>query len=388
MEKHSAENLRKLFAAGIVVNGDMWFFTSLTNELVSMSLDRGQASYILDIKGYQPRKDGDTDFLLYEDEKIYKLGTKGEWILEYSIGENSCRYIETGFRCQRKWGNFIALAKWKEDLYIFLRMEEAVFKINRTTGKSEKVFYHKDGKTKKENNFCKSCQTGDVVWLFSGVTKTVFAYHMSRNFCRQYHLAERIDGCRDVVWKENKFYILDKQCRVFVWDANTDRTELVADFKEINAKPDRWGKLVVTDEDYILLPYMAEEILLLERKGEQKKRIYASYPNDFKYNAPSDWSKYTRPCEDEYNYYFPMHAANYILKIDKKTGNLAWIKMTIMNEDAGFQAYCRESDGVIVEKIYPLSEYVERIKAESSKKENRENAVVGKAIWNQIKNAK
>lgn len=76
MEKHSAENLRKLFAAGIVVKGDMWFFTSLTNELVSMSLDRGQASYILDIKGYQPRKDGDTDFLLYEDEKIYKLGTK------------------------------------------------------------------------------------------------------------------------------------------------------------------------------------------------------------------------------------------------------------------------------------------------------------------------
>lgn len=390
MKRYSVKDRRKLFSVGIMVKDDMWFFTSLTNDLMKINLANGQTFYITDISGYQPENDSDTDFLLYEDGKIYKLEKKGERILEYDISKNACRYIEIGFPF-KDWGNFVAFGKYKDYLYIFLRMEEAVVQIDLMTEKVRKLSYSYRGnngvKDRDSQCFCRACQVGNVMWLFSNTMKTILAYNMENNRCDAFNLSQTIDGCIDVVWKDSKFYILSKQYKVFEWNIDLDMIELVADFEEAYVDTTMWGRLVVTDITYILLPCLSNEILLLNRKGKGKKEIYHSYPSDFGYHAPEDWSKYIRPCEDENNYYFPMRSANYILKIGKKTGELTWIKPYVDNEKEGVQyyySYYRKKNQILSDKSYLLSEYIDAIKSEDRRVEKGKKMVVGKEIWNRV----
>lgn len=393
MERYSVNHRRKLFSEGVMVNNDMWFFTSLTHELMKINLFNGQASYIIDVGGYQPEKDSDTDFLIYEDQKIYKLETKGKRILEYSISKNVCRYIEIGFSYQ-EWGNFVAFGKYQNYLYVFLRMEEAVVQIDLITEKVRKLSYHyfrdsvREKGTEVPKCFCRACQVGNVMWLFSNTMKTILAYNMENNRCDAFNLSQTIDGCIDVVWKDSKFYILSKQYKVFEWNIDLSTIEVMADFEEEHSDITMWGRLVVTDTTYILLPCLSNEILLLNRTGEGKREIYHSYPSDFGYYAPENWSKYIRPCEDENNYYFPMRSANYILKIGKKTGELTWIKPYVDNEKEGFQYYYRKNNQILFDNIYSLSEFMNRISAEDGKTEMKGYSVVGKEIWNKVSSSK
>lgn len=121
-----------------------------------------------------------------------------------------------------------------------------------------------------------------------------------------------------IVNEKNELWCIDKDICLY---RDKDRT-----FKY------KYGTIFLCENKIIIFPYYGEDIVVINLITK-KSYIYINYPKNFKYGSKK-FGKYYFYTEDNEFYYSNMACGNYFAKIDKKNGEINWIKpMSVSKEE-------------------------------------------------------
>ena len=335
---------------------DIYFPTRYGNFYMKLNLITKRTEYI-DFEVYDKEVSlGIADYIDMEDNVIFQFNLDGRYVLLFDLDSKQIKKIDVD--CQSKsWGNYLFCTYYEEKLFIFSMYKHTIVIINL---KDDQVVY--DDKICKyicENNLpdlSVACKVNNQIWLFSNDGKKAVSYNLATHKEEWYELSLKIKQSRHCVYRNKKFYILDNQGNVYVWDKKQEYLL----FSVPNAKQEEYGRIVATDKNLIVLPALGESIYIYDfLKKEIECNI--NYPLDFKYSTESRLSKYYGFCEDENSFFFAMRLSNYLLKIKKQDGAIEWINPMIPDLQETIDRCKRYSMNTYLEGMLSLSEYIQEI---------------------------
>ena len=335
---------------------DIYFPTRYGNYYMKLNLLTKRTEYI-DFKiDNEEVSLGIADYIDMENNVIFQFNLDGRYVLLLDLDLKQIKKIDVD--CQSKsWGNYLFCTHYEEKLFIFTMYKHTIVIINL---KDDQVVYDdKICKYIRENNLpdlSVACKVNNQIWLFSNDGKKAVSYNLSTHKEKWYELSLKLKQCRHCIYRNKKFYILDNQGNVYVWDKKQEYLL----FSVPNAKQEEYGRIIATDKNLIMLPALGESIYIYDFL-KKKIECNINYPLDFKYSTESRLSKYYGFCEDENNYFFAMRLSNYLLKIKKKDGAIEWINPMIPDLQETIDRCKHYSMNTYLEGMLSLSEYIQEI---------------------------
>ena len=300
-------------------DSELFFLTTFMGRgfLAKMNVDSGKTEYCDIMEGFVLEKTSAVMDIF--QGKIYALDSYGNNLVVFDLIRNQCKYIP--LKCNyQKGNNFAAFEKYGKSYYIFPRYGNKIIILdidkNRIT-EMQRSF----GDGKKIQCICRA---GNDMWILPENADQIYCYSISENKEKVYKLGRIIQNCVHSVFNESSLYILNMYGVIYRWDI--ERTELY-EITALETKHDEnesMSRILYAGNRLITLPGYGNYIRLFDILTE-KTSVYCDYPKDFKYQ--STWLKYYGYCEDEKFYYFAAASANYLLKIEKMSGGLTWIKV-------------------------------------------------------------
>lgn len=381
--------MRNKFLAGIIFKHDLYFISEVDRIMMKLNINSGKIECIDNPVGVeQPVSNssiwGLPDRMIVYEKKIYVLETDGKRLVEYFVDENRYRYMEINcsvFECC----NFAAFAIHKEKAYIFPSFLDKIITVDLKTGrviqelkiKSDIPYVFDKTKRIPPKFFSCGCRVDNHEWVFMERLGEVIEYDMETEDYYRHTIPAGIKGCVHAEWKYGVFYILSLEGKVYEWNF---RTNSVREWNLGNeAKPyPTYREMVVANKIIWILPEIGEDILVIDIEKNKVKK-YLNYPMDFSYEAPKQYSKYYRHCEDENYYYFSMHSGNYIFCVEKQSGKEKWIK-PIEPEEADYMEYYVRNGWYLNEKEYTLGNYIQSMKVKYQSLQ-KDQFSIGSVIW-------
>lgn len=360
-------NCSKVLFPACAVDGEkkLYYVTHEEHAIKKLDLETGQAEYMDNLYGYHPMEWAGVDRLFFHGEKLYLLEQNGKRMLQYSLQENTGKCFELGNCLNIRGNNWAASIVYRDTVFIVSSFANELVKVNLISNEiekeqleletdyileREKVHYINHGKEVEilHRLYSCSCKVGTDMWLFTERRQIVLKYDLLTGKTIKYFLPEIIKGCVHAVWKNGIFYILSLEGNVYSWDFWNNETRILYDSEGKCPYP-FFAEFVITDKKIWMIPCWAEDIYIVDLESGEKS-IYSTYPEDFLYSEDPYRSHYYGYCEDEENYYFAMHSANYMLVIEKKSNNGKWMQPI----EPGLQ------ETVNYYRKYPLERYDER----------------------------
>lgn len=367
-----------LFSSCVLINNIIYTVTNLGNIPIRIDLQNNPMTCI-------DEWDKDciinSENMIADGRDIYLLDINGNYLLRYNIDSNQHNKIEINCHINN-WGNYVAFAKYKRNIYIFSRHISQIVKINLDKNmKISNICYCLQNKDGHEIKFECGIQEKNLLWLFQKKGNLVMAYDMETNIWKSYKLPQKIEYCIHVVLRKGIFYILSVEGKVYSWNVQESSMRMIANCSNRTKDIESFGSIAVTDELIYLLPALSDLIYEINiETGEVE--IFDDYPTDFQYVEPEGWSKYSGYCEDENCYYYAMRSSSYILCVNKKSGAVRWINPQISEEDY-FNAQMKYSGMLLEEGMWNVKNLL-TIKTNSIK-QTEKNSLEKKQIWMQLK---
>lgn len=397
------KQLRTTFPACVAdEKGYLYYVTCEEHAIKRMCLKDRKVEYIDNPDDYDPFIWTGVDSMAYESGKLYLLEQGGRWVMEYSVLEKRSRIfdINCGFySCL----NIASVSVFEGKLFLCPSFKDVMVIIDLETGNVEErpdlcggekyVFHREDivyvygGKKipSPYGLFSCGCRVETDMWIFLEREPIVIRYGLLTGAVKRYQLPEEMKGSIHAVWKEDIFYILTVEGNIYLWETGMEKAELLWS-AEGEAPYPYFRKMAVTDKNIWLLPFLGEDIYIIDLKQKEKKK-YDGYPKDFHYYTDLDpeKSRYFDYCEDSENYYFAMHCTNYILVIEKVTGQGKWISPIEPDlydkikyyKNSGLRNYIEEDFGL--DGLFSIIEQGESIGDETEKMKS------GRNMWNILK---
>lgn len=335
-------HLKTLFPACVTdKKGTMYYVTHAERAIKELDLETQKVRYIGNSGSYIPREWIGVDKILIHNEKLYLLEQSGKAAMEYSLLEKTSRIFDLKY-CMHNCDNWGVCAVYNGTLFLFPCFSNQLIKVDlKGNGAVEKeelcpdidfVYMQENSRGISKGGefsiphrlYSCGCQVDSDIWLFTERKGIVLKYDLQTGTNIQCMLPENIDGCIHAVWKEGLFYILSTEGSVYSWNPSDGKAEILFDSRNRYPFP-CFYKIAVTDTNIWILPCFGEDILIVDL-SDGNERVYSAYPKDFYYYEDPNMSKYFGSFEDDVNCYFAMHSANYILIIEKKTGQEKWLK--------------------------------------------------------------
>lgn len=373
-----------LFSACSMKNNELFSITNIEQIPIKINLKNKAITFIdkFDKNGLINSED-----MIVDIHSIYLLELNGHRMMKYCLDGKRCQYYE--INCHVKdWGNFAAYALYKRNIYIFPKYTTGIVKVN--LDKEEVVVNYKYYSDILNNNsmvedeesyFEYGFQENNILWVFQKNGNPVVAYDMERDTWNVYVLPIKIEYCVHVVLKQDVFYILSLEGKIYSWNIKDNSMKLVVDCSLITEGENSFGRIAVTDKLIFLLPALSDTIY---RFNIQTKEIdiFNDYPDTFQYIEPEGWSKYKGYCEDKENYYFAMRSSVYILCINKENGEVKWISPKISSADY-FNMYAKYMSEVLCEDTWDLKNLI--YSSTDLYTENGNNKIInGEKIWEKL----
>ena len=379
--------VKKGFLSCTIWKDKLYFISE--GELILMSMDtiNGEIEYIEPLFNHAQGRWKLADRMLSVGRNIYVLESDGTRMIEYHAEENTCRYFDINcavYVCS----NYAGFTIYKDKAYIFPSFLNEMVIVDLKSGEvkhkkdlSKNICYIPDlNDAVPAKLFSCGCRIENSDWIFMERNKEVLEYSLEEESARKHKLPGVINGCVHAEWKDDLFYILDIEGKLYTWDIQTGNVEK---WLLDEAKPyPNYREMVVTDRKVWILPEVGNDILSID-KETRKTEKYNKYPLDFVHAAPDNYSKYYVHCEDKKNYYFSMHSGNYIFCVEKESGKERWIKPHFPNEEKIFDFY-KKNSLYINEWGYHLSDYMRFIRNEKSAL-NKQILNNGEKIWKGMK---
>lgn len=390
--KALSEIKKKLFLSCVIWNHKLYFISEAELILMEMDTSSGEIKYIDNSSisnntGCLRTKWKLSDWMLAIEKNIYILESDGMRMIEYHVQENTCRYFDINcnvYVCS----NYAGFTVYKDKAYIFPSFLNELVIVNLKSGEvkhkeklCENICYTPNlNEPVPQKLFSCGCRIENSEWIFMERKKEVIEYNLQEGYVRSHKLPDLINGCVHAEWKDDLFYILDLEGKLYTWDIQTGNVEAWL-VDEVKPYPN-YREMVVTNKKIWILPETGDDILSIDKETRKAERYY-KYPSDFVYTAPDYYSKYYVHCEDKENYYFSMHSGNYIFCVEKESGKERWIRPIFPNME-NILDYYKKNSMYINEWEYYLCNYIRFIKNEDSALD-RQIINIGERIWRGMK---
>lgn len=313
-----------IFSTGVVIDNDIYFFTEQENNLMKVDMKNWKIKYsnkFIDYELYFNRPDILREF----NNTLYKLSLDGKYLEVLSLKNNSYRKIAIG-KYDKPWGNFVDFEVKAPFLFIFLRWENQIIKINIDTYKMEKLkFYEDNDKSKKFINYSRAYRWKDTIWLFKANSNQIDIYDMNSNKMDFCVLPHKIEECVAVCKNELDLYILTINNQIYIWNPDKNYLEMFWDGGKYYGKAYYFEEILFVQEKVFLMPSLGEDIVFIDCRDKCAIK-WKDYPDDFEY-LDIKWSKYFNHFENKSCYYYPMRSSNYLMEINKVSGKISWRKL-------------------------------------------------------------
>lgn len=371
-----------LFSSCALLNGNIYSVTNIDTLPIKVNLHSGIMSYIV---CRQEKEFVNSEDIISHGDEIFLLEQNGHRMMRFNIKNNSHKYYNIS--CHKKeWGNYAAYAKYKNYIYIFPQYMNYIIKIDLETDLIKQDFYlyteveNLYKRTESEEDFVYfwyGLQSNNTVWLFQKDRREVYAYDLDKEEWKRFILPLAVSSCVHVVVKDNIFYILSSEGRLYTWNIRNDDMQMIANI-ETESKSAVFSRIIVTDKRIFMMPAMGNDIYWIDILNGTKG-LYNNYPDHFEYCAPDTWAKYSGYCEDSDYYYFAMRSSMFILCINKNNSDLEWLKVTVPSDKENFRMHYK-AENLLYENQWALKEVLEY--TESKVITNRRYDNVGSKIWN------
>lgn len=373
-----------LFITCALRNRDIYAFTFFKRIPMIGNLDTGSIKLIPDLKNYD--SSFVADHMINAGDDIFVLELNGQRLMKYNILEKKCQCYDIA--CGKKpWGNYAAFVQYGKYLYIFPRYTDGVIRVDANYGevvKDRRLYTSKDCINRNDDSyFCCGCQTENIMWLFQRQSNVIIAYDMENSTWKKYEIDVEINNCIHALQYGNKLYILSYEGKLYSWDMSENHVEEIADCSNLEQSNYTFLRLAVTDKTIFLLPSGSEDILCINRYTKQVE-TYKDYPSDFCYCGPETWSRYYGYCEDDAYYYFAMRASNYVLSINKQTGDVKWIKFKLLSSEEYLKVYIKYSKSLLNEVGCSAKDVIYVAKEQFFDYLQKNSMPVGNLIWKQL----
>lgn len=363
-----------LFPTCTLVNKKLYGFTSLKRLPIMVDLHKKQLVLLENIKNYDPLFFADE--MLSVNDDIFILELNGNRLLKYNTSENICQYIN--IECHGEdWDNYAVFARWGNHLYIVSRYMNGFIKVEAQSGEVQR--YQKDSPL-----FWCGCQAENAIWLFQRQGNLAVSYDMEQDVWKEYELSVSIHDCTHAMSYDKKIYILSSEGKVYCQDIEDGTVELLSICCDSVEEDGTFSRIAVTDGKIYVFPSFGKDIFIIDLDTKQVER-YDDYPSDFCYCGKEHWCKYYGYCEDEHSYYFAMRSMNYMLVLNKKSGEERWIKLQLPSYKKLIEMYFQYNDGLVYEAECNMESMVDCMSNKAAEKKKEGCAVTSERIWEQAK---
>lgn len=338
-----------------VISDEKIFFINYRNLPVSLDMQGGAAEIVSGIKKYsEVLKMGSIEKMVQANGRVYAFESRSEKMVIYDPGRNCCQCIELDFH-QNDWGNALAITLHGDDIYVFPKYKDFIFKIDTKTDQVTKI--DNPAYARMDKNVSAGVNSGHVYFFLRDSNK-VTEYDLHTGHCREYNLTHQLGNLARVQYFDGLFFLLSRDGMLSTWDAKDNVLEtLVSPFIEDNLH--YFSLCTVTKKNIWLLPDLGEDIYVYCRESKKLEK-YDRYPEGFAYLMTENWGKYISAREYRGIYYHDMHSANCILCIDKNSGEEKWIKPSIPGRMEECQYYIENGCQVILQEAeLPLEKFIE-----------------------------
>lgn len=326
----------------------MYFFSSQNGLLTELDMETNNTFYLPMIVDEVCGQAGSIDIVQIHNNKIYALKNAGDGLIEYDLNEDTYRCFNP--ECAEKlWGNYIYMTEHNSQLFIFCRAINRVKVFDCNTKEFTTIEYDIENQT-----FTFGTRVDDVVWLFPKNGRMVAAFDLNARKVSTYIIDITFEDAVNCWAEDGEIYIITIRGDILVW--NTEETD-VDTFRKAKSN-EQVGRIVVTEKKIILLPSLGQNIIVIERDTCQE-RIYEEYPEGFRYEANPGWSKYYGYCRDANKIYFAMRSANFMLIIDKKTGEMSWKKPLGLSDENKMELYVNGGKLQLTEGEFSLTGFID-----------------------------
>ena len=321
----------------------------------------------------------DLDLAIYYDGVIYLVEVSGKNLVVYHLKDDTWKWVPIGCDNDQD-GNFAYLDHASHKILIFTREQQTLVLYDVIRERIERVRYPADA----SKRYITGCRFRDRYLIFPENGQNVLEYDVMNRQWKVHHLSEALKNCVHVMVSEDEIYILQTNGRILRWNYESGEMEVIISAENVYEEKKAAVRLCLTKEDIIVLPSLAKDIIRIHR-GNYEATIYRDYPKDFSYDVERKyWSKYYGYCESDAEYYFSCRTSEYILKVEKQSGNISWIKSEISRWEI-IKAYM-EKRGYYYEGESDLRCLLEMVGAGADKKNTRDMTVnYGKEIYRRIR---
>ncbi len=341
-----------------VISEGKIFFINCRNLPVSLDIRQGTAEIVSGIKGYKEALLlGVIEKTVQSNGKIYGFESRGENMLIYDPAENCCWCKELNYH-QEDWGNALLITPYADDIYVFPKYMDFIYKIDTKTDQVIKI----DNPTYAGMDRSVSAGVNDGrVYFFQRGGDKVTEYDLCSGQCRERSLPRKLGNLVCAQYFEGFFFLLCRDGSLMSWDADGNVLEtLIYPFAR-DENPPYFSMCTVTKKNIWLLPDIGEDIYVYCRESQELKK-YDGYPEGFAYQMTEEWGKYLTAHEYRDTYYHDMHSANCILCIDKNSGDEKWIKPSVPGRVEECQYYIESGCPVILQEAeLPLEKFIEAV---------------------------
>ena len=299
------------YSSCIIVNGYMYFYAVNIKAFVIWKIDSEHCEYLCELKvGNKPISN--IDIMLKFKNNIYMLDVSGNYLFCFSTEELSINMLK--LPCHKEdYGNYAGAFIIDNQMILVTKELGKMVIINLidfTIKESINIGYGCICDCGKYENSVFVINDIGELKLFDLIKKTFQVVPIQRL---------QIDG-RGQVFDSTKYCFIDKESKLRVIDIKTG-VDLSSEDNSIINKDIAY--ILWANGKYIVLPSTSEDILVID---DYKKIIFNEYPKDFGY-VGKDAFKYWNYAEDDERYYLAQQAANYLVMIEKNTGEFSFRKV-------------------------------------------------------------
>lgn len=359
-----------IFRDCICWNQKLFFFTENINLLIIQNLE-GNDGRILPYD--EERSYFDLEICV--GNIVYALEVNGRNMIRYDLKTNnySLIQIDCNYGIDANFAYFVSDGK---NVYIFTRKQKELVIYDGEEDTVRRVRY-----PCADDCYTTGCSIGNKYLIFPQNGTCVLEYNADENIWSIQYLSIHLINCVHAMVENDCIYILLASGKVLKWDYNSKEFEVIVDAEKMYAASNAAARLCVTDEEIIILPAVGQDIIKINRKNN-KTYIYKDYPKDFVYDLnKKNWSKYYGYCENDIEYYFACRTSKYILKINKKNGEISWIKSEIDRKKL-LQVFTDRNDIVLFENPGDLEVFIQLKNKEKVMDKKEINN--GYRIWKEI----
>lgn len=307
----------------------VYYYRTFDGALCKYEIDSNQihlmSSHNIPTQGGEP-----VEWMFLDKNIIISIAGNGKDVLLYNLIDQNSTSIHINDNTI-DWANYVYAHYSKGTLSVFSRNDYRFILIDIY----EKIIKEDIVLELTPNTmFFDGCVIRNRLWLFEQDAESAYWFDLITKKSGISSLGERIRGINCILAEQDSILIMNETGTLYRYFVESGKI-----IKLWESKKNYFvGKLISTERYFLELPTSGKDIVRIN-KSNYVGEIVLDYPEDFNYKTCTTEHKYTACFESDGKIFFLMRIANYLLSIDKTSGDIEWIKPVLPEKEEEDEYY-------------------------------------------------